>query len=46
MLKIQTRRVKRKVTLDDFMKMKNDEGLFAGMRQDAKAVEFAALSGN
>lgn len=47
MLTIKKHTERRKITLDEFMKLKKDEhgGPFAQMRQDAKSVNFSLLFG-
>lgn len=46
MLQIKNHTVRRKITLEEFMKLKKDEhGPFAQFRQDAKAVNFSMLFG-
>lgn len=43
MLKIRHKTVQKQITLDDFMKLKKDGGVFETMRQNAKGVEKLAL---
>lgn len=45
MLKIQHKKIKKHVDLDDFMRLKKDGGVFETMRQNAKGVNFAFLFG-